>query len=335
MTDFVTHSLLKTFRRCPRAALYKYHDSLAPRTLSKPLKRGTWIHALLEAEYSGADWKEMHRHLSEKFAMLLDEEKDALGDLPFEMLKLMRSYLWHYRNDADWTVHEVEFKLEAELPNGIQWQGKSDMLVEDDYGLWVVDHKSNQVIPSHTHRVLDMQSVLYLWACHQNNIPVKGFIWNYLRTNGPKPVNLTLAGNLRKNQGATDFPTAVLDLKRQGINWKEDERVKPFVENLARSRFKEGREQNSPFFIRTVMEKNDDMVNRVLREASHTAERFMAYPFEDRDAVERVQEKSCDWCGFRNLCTTELIGGNTSILIRKEYTKEDPFGYYDPHHGGD
>lgn len=330
MTDWVTHSLLKTFRRCPRAALYKYHDSLAPRALSKPLKRGNWMHSLLEAEYSGADWREVHRHLTEKFSQLFDEEKDALGDLPYEMLKLMRSYMWHYRNDDDWTVHEVEFKLEAELPNGIQWQGKSDMLIEDDFGLWVVDHKTHQIIPSHTHRVLDQQSVLYLWACRQNNIPVRGFIWNYIRTNGPKPVNLTQAGRLRKNQGVTDFPTAVLDLKRQGINWKEDENVRPFVENLARSRFKRGREQNSPFFIRTIFEKNEDMVERAVNEAAHTAERFMNYPFEDRDIVERVPEKSCDWCGFRNLCTTELIGGNTDILIRKEYVKEDPFGYYDP-----
>jgi len=330
MTDFVTHSLLKTFRRCPRAALYKYHDSLAPRAISKPLKRGNWIHALLEAEYSGADWREVHKHLTEKFSTLFDEEKDALGDLPYEMLKLMKSYMWHYRNDTDWTVHEVEFKLEAELPNGIQWQGKSDMLVEDDFGLWVVDHKSHQIIPSHTHRVLDQQSVLYLWACHKNKIPVKGFIWNYLRTNGPKPVFLTQKGLLRKNQGVTDFPTAVLDLKRQGINWKEDENVRPFVENLARARFRLNHEQTSPFFIRTIMEKNDDMVNRVLAEASHTAQRFMDYPFEDRDAVERVPDKSCDWCGFRNLCTTELIGGNTKILIRKEFIKEDPFGYYDP-----
>ncbi len=330
MTDFVTHSLLKTFRGCPRAAMYKYHDSLAPRALSKPLKRGTWLHALLEAYYLGEDWKAVHKHLSNKFSELFDEEKDTLGDLPFEMLKLMRSYLWHYHNDADWTVHEVEFKLEAELPNGIQWQGKSDMLVEDNYGLWVVDHKSHQIIPSHTQRVLDQQSVLYLWACHQNKIPVKGFIWNYIRTNGPKPVLLTQKGVLRKNQGVTDFPTAVLELRRQGIDWRTDLNVKAFVENLARQRFKEGRDQSSPFFIRTIMEKNDDMVKRALLEASHTAERFMDYPFEERDAVERVPQKSCDWCGFRNLCTTELTGGNTDILIRKEFTKEDPFGYYEP-----
>lgn len=330
-TDLVvTHSLIKTFRRCPRIALYKHHDMLAPRSVSKPLKKGTWMHELLEAYYLGEDWKEVHKQNTIKFSKLFDEEKDKLGDLPTEIARLFRSYLWHYKNDEDWDVHEVEFKLEAELPGGQLWQGKSDMLVETDDGLWIVDHKNMATIPSLTQRTLDAQSILYLWAARENGIPVKGFIWNYLRTKAPSIPKLTRTGALYKRIGATDYPTAYLAFKQlsQGSDRDYVQEHKLWLRGLAAQRYKSGEVQLSEFFQRSIYVKNDEMIERALAEASHTADRYAEYPFEDRDAVERVPDRSCDWCSYKNLCTTELMGGNADNVIRQEFMEQDPFHYY-------
>lgn len=330
MTDLVvTHSLIKSFRRCPRISLYKHHDQLAPRSLSKPLKRGTWIHELLEAYYNGEDWKAVHRHNTARFAELFDEEKDKLGDLPKECMRLFRSYLWHYKNDEDWTVIEAEGKLTATLPaSGVEWQGKFDMLVEDGEGdLWMVDHKSHRVLPSLTHRLLDQQSILYIWAARENGINVKGFVWNYIRTSAPKEVRVTKQGRIAANQGVTDYPTAYTSLVQQfgkdGID-----QYKPYLRDLAKMRYKFGEAQLSPFFVRTHMEKSDEMIARAVAEADHTADRYAEYPFDDRDAVERVPDRSCDWCSYKNLCTTELIGGNADNVRRQEFITQDPFHYY-------
>jgi len=75
-----------------------------------------------------------HEKLCSDYGSLFDEEKEKLGDLPTEMRRLFNSYQWHYRKDESWTVHEVELKVEAEMPNGMQYQGKVDMIVEDRCG---------------------------------------------------------------------------------------------------------------------------------------------------------------------------------------------------------
>lgn len=328
MTDLVvTHSLLKSFRRCPRISLYKHQDLLAPREVSKPLKKGTWMHELLEAYYNGDDWKEVHKRNTAAYSKLFDEEKEKLGDLPTECAKLMRSYLWHYRNDESWIVHDVEFKLTAELPSGVKWQGKSDMLVEDENGLWIVDHKNHAQIPSHTQRLLDQQSVLYIWAARRNGIPVTGFIWNYLKTKAPAEVRITKAGTIARNQGQTDYPTAYASIVRQ-VGKGNIEPYKPFLRSLVKQRYVYGEVQTSPWFLREVFEKNDQMIERAVVEADRTATRYKSYDWEDRDSVERVPDRSCDWCGYKNLCTVELIGGNADNVKRTQFQEQDPFAYY-------
>ena len=139
----VSQSMAKTLKRCPLSFKYKYLDELSPRVTSKPLTRGKWFHSLLEEYYSPADdpnaervgWEEVHRRLTNKFALLFDEEKEELGDLPREMKSLMESYLWHYDRDQSWIVHEVEKTIEVPLPflSGVSLKLRLDMLVEDNY----------------------------------------------------------------------------------------------------------------------------------------------------------------------------------------------------------
>ena len=127
-----TQSMIKTFRMCPREAMYKYHDRLKPKIVSKPLTRGKWVHSLLEEHYKGGDWRIPHAQLTAQFSKLFDEEKEHLGDLPRELDLLMESYFWHYGDpkykDHRWTVHEVEKLIEADMPSGHLFRGKVDMI---------------------------------------------------------------------------------------------------------------------------------------------------------------------------------------------------------------
>src|SRR6478752_106344 len=112
--SIVTHSLLKTMRRCPKQADYKYRQRLKPRRTSGPLRRGTWTHELLELHHNGEDWKKHHKKLSAAFNEQFDEEKDFYGDLPDEISRMMNAYVWHYKNDP-WKVVEREFTIETEF----------------------------------------------------------------------------------------------------------------------------------------------------------------------------------------------------------------------------
>lgn len=337
MSDLViTHSLLKTFMRCPREALYKYQDLLTPRQKhSQPLERGTWFHALLEAKYKQMGGLEtdgvtaVHTQLCDEFGELLDEEREMLGDLPNEMKRLYNSYQWHYRKDESWTIHEVEMKVEAELPNGMQYQGKIDMLVENEWGLYAVDHKTHKRLPSMDYRYRDKQSILYIWALRACGIPVTGFIWNYVVPTAPEPLKFKVRGGLYKRQPLTDYPTALRGIKELGLDPTEDPELSSILSELKKVRYDPDSVQSSPVFRRDLLEKHDDMIERTVLEVTHTAERFEQYAWENRDQVERVNDRSCDWCSYRHICIAELIGANAENVRRQIYKKADPFAYYD------
>lgn len=325
----LTNSMLTAFRKCIRQADYKYARRLKPKRLGQPLKRGQWVHELLEVHAKGGDWKKHHKRLSRKFNEMFDEEKDFYGDMPTEILRVMNGYFWHYKRDP-WKYHEVELELTAELPNGVLLRIKFDGLIENQWGLWLVDHKSHKTLPNHEYRLLDTQSPLYIWVAHQNDIPVNGFIWNYIKWKAPTIPELVYVGTprerLSKRVTETDYPTFRKALRDYGLN--EDD----YAERLAyykSLRYVPGEPQNSPFYYRSVFEKDDALVDRVLKEAMRTAERMNTYDFSDPDGVERTVGRHCQFaCSYTDLCTMELLGGNTRPLLRQNYKEGDPMDYY-------
>lgn len=336
MTDLViTNSLIKQFKSCQNATKYKYVDLLTPKVRrSKPLKRGIWFHELLEAKYKDESVTEAHKRNTTKFNRLSSEEQEILGDLPAEMASLYAGYQWHYRQDKSWTVCEVEIKLEAELPNGSQGQGKADMLVEDEWGLWAVDHKTHLKLPSEDYRILDPQAPFYIWLFRQCGIPVRGFIWNYVVPEGPKPLRFKKDGELYKVQPAvTDYPTAVKGLTDDQLNNPD---FKAILDRLENVRYDEDTPQSSPIFQRHRREPNDETINRVIADITDTSNRYVEWLTEltNNRQPERTVSRNCEWCDFKSLCISDLTGGNSEGVRHREYVAHDPFDYYKEDRGG-
>lgn len=340
-----TQSMIKTFRMCPREAMYKYHERLSPKVASTPLTRGKWIHSVLEAHYLGEDWKPVHEHLSNKFSQLFDEEKEKLGDLPREIELLMASYFWHYGDPAvegtEWKVHEVERLVEAMLPNGHLFRGKVDMIVENEFGLWIVDHKTHKNLPNWAYRMLDEQSTLYTWAARQMGIPVQGFIWNYLTTKGFPKYNVLKSGksfyakSLDADSSYVALTRAIKAAKAEyGDEFlsdpKDKDKVKARLLELKNDRWK-GPDvlPTSPFFRRDVLEKDQDMIDRVLKSVVRTSDTMHSYDFSDPDCVER-DVKSCEgfFCSFKDLSMADLVTGESEMLKRRNYRSQDPLAYH-------
>lgn len=338
-TPIVTQSMLKTFRMCPREAMYKYHERLAPKVASQALTRGKWVHSLLEAKYKGGDWEREHRKWSGRFAKLFDEEKEKLGPLPTEIDRLFRSYLWHYQNDQDWEIVEVEMTIEAVLPNGMLFRGRVDLLVRDQYGkLWIVDHKTHKRIPEWQFRMLDEQSPLYVWAAGEMGYEVEGFIWNYLSTAGiAEPRVLQSGKRFYKKLGDTDYPTYARAVKRAMADYpqflsddQDRQEVREMLKMLKAQRYVTGMVQTSPHFQRDMIIRTDDQIERVLKTTVRTAERMHSYDFTDPDCVERnVNACKGFMCSFRSLSLADLVNGDSKMIKKREYTEKDPLSYYD------
>lgn len=345
-----TQSMVKAFRQCPREAYYKYHLRLSPKIASTPLTRGKWIHSVLEAHYLGEDWRPVHNKLAQQFSKLFDEEKEKLGDLPREIELLMASYFWHYGDPEldsanNWKVHEVERLIEAEMPNGHLFRGKVDMIVENEFGLWIVDHKTHKNLPNWEYRMLDEQSTLYTWAARQNDIPVQGFIWNYITTKGFPKYGLYKDNStiLAKSLDADSSYVALTRAVKRGLeehgdtflkNPDKKAKVKVRLAELKRDRWK-GPDvlPTSPYFRRDVLEKSQDMIDRVLKSVMRTSDTMHSYDFTDPDCVER-DVKSCEgfFCNFKDLSMADLVTGDSTLLQRRNYKSQDPLSY---HQGND
>lgn len=332
----ITNSLVKNFKGCQQATKYQYVDLLAPKVFrSKPLKRGIWFHELLEARYSKhLSVPEVHQANCAQFAELLDEEKEALGDLPNEMAALYRSYMWYYRSDTSWKVHEVELKLEAELPNGQQGQGKADALIEDEHGdLWFVDHKTHERLPGWDYRLLDPQAPLYIWMGRQAGIPVRGFIWNYVVPKAPMPLRFKLNGGLSKVLPAvTDYPTVAREWPKEIRPYLHQD-VRDVLTKLEKVRYDPEVVQVSPIFRRDFLEPDEATIDRVIADICASGENYEEFRqglalYPDR-VVPRSVGRSCEWCDYKRLCIAELTGQNAAGIRHREFKTRDPFDYYE------
>jgi len=330
-----THSMVKTFRRCPKQTEYKYARRLKAKRQGAPLKRGVWMHELLEDHHGGKDWRKRHAALSTKFYEMFDEEREYYGNLPEIINTMMEAYEWHYAKDV-WIVHETEVTLEAELPDGTLYRGKIDAIIENSLGLWLIDHKTHGRIPGLGFRLLDAQNALYVWAALKNKIPVQGFIWNYIRWKEPSVPRLVYKGTKReglsKVLGDTDYPTytrAIKAIKKEYPHFRITRDILDKQKYLKSLRYDPVANINaSPFFVRSVLENDIGMVKQVVREAIHTSQRMHDYDFTGRD-VERVPDRSCEYmCDYSELCQVELMGGNAKHLTRTLFKVGDPNDYY-------
>lgn len=340
--QITTHSMLKSFSRCPNQARYKYAERLKKRfitTNDKPLKRGTWFHELLEWKYAGKDWREKHKQLTRQFNGLFDEEKDALGDLPKEMVRLMKSYEWHYGADKSdpyhgWEVIGTEMTFECPWPDS---KGKKiyrcriDMLIRDEFGdYWIVDHKTHKTLPNATFRILDAASPLYIWCVRENGYDVTGFIWNYIKVKAPTIPKLAYEGTTRERLSLqkieTDYPTFKRALKAYEM---DETPYRDQLKLLYSQRFKRDAVQSSPFFRRDTLEKDDAMIARVLAASMKTRDRMHGYDYDSTDSVERTVDMSCNFrCSYTDLCTVELLGGDATRIRRQQFRVGDPLDYY-------
>lgn len=337
-----THSMLSSMRRCPNQARYKYAERLKVRFATKrdkPLKRGTWFHALLEEHYAGRSWKAMHAKLTAQYNELMDEEKEALGNLPVELRDMMRSYLWHYGADKEDPFHGTqtigtEVTLECPWPDSQDgsdvYRCRVDRIYEDEFGMWAEDTKTNKTLPNHTFRLLDAASPLYIWCLRENGYPIKGFVWNYVRAKPPSKPKLAYEGTKRERLSVaaldTDYPTMVRGLRELGLNPAD---YKDILRPLFNQRYRYGQVQTSTFFRRDTLEKDDGMIARAVAAGMRTRDHMHGYDWDDPDSTERAVDRSCTYmCSFTNLCTVELMGGDAASVRRREFRVGDPLDYY-------
>lgn len=313
----ITNSMIKSYQHCKRQYNYKFVEQLIPKHKGLPLYRGSWLHELLEAKYAGGDWRSKNDELAETFHALFAEEREMYGDLPSICEKIMESYDYHWRKeDESFNVIEVETEHEVDLPHGHTLKFRIDAVIEDEYGRWLMEHKSHKTIPNADYRFMDMQTARYVWGLNEKGYDLTGVLWNYIRTKEPTKPEMTQSGRLSRRRIDTDVLTYVRALKEYGLDLGDHR------DDILRLK------HHNTFFRRERVPKPQQVIETLVEDAVHIADEI-----ERGFLPIRSIDRSCEFmCSYLDLCVTSLYGGDVSDIVKSNYqeaTSEDYYGYAD------
>jgi hypothetical protein len=301
---------------------YKYIEDLEAVRKGRALYKGSWIHACLETHYRDGDWQLGHLQYLTEYNKLFDEEKEMLdgkyGPLPQQIERIIRSYLWYWRNDG-WEVIATEKDLESVVKLPIVFHGRTDLIIRDGDGLnWVVDHKSALNIPDpRSYHAMDPQLMLYPWDVEKElRIKIAGVIYNYVGSRPPSVPQLLKSGGLSKRKVRTDYPTLYRFLKKNGYDPNDFAHVLGPLQ------------RKSPFLRRYRLPREKVVTKGVIADFYNSgleiyAKRNAHAAGEKVHFIRNITKDCATGCSFHNLCFQELNGFDTTIMRRSDFRKRE------------
>ncbi|WNM75083.1 Cas4 exonuclease [Microbacterium phage Morrigan] len=345
----ITQSMVSSFVECPRETYYGIVLGLRPRLASKPLTRGTWVHALLEERGRGGDWRALHKELTKKAETeTFEEETEGLAE---ECYNIVLSYEWVHRKEVLIPV-AVELTVERTMFRGkVLYRGRIDIIWIDENGdVWLGDHKTHKDLPDWRYRELAFQHYSYLWAVAKSPaykalrykgkpLPQpKGFIYDYCRTGAIKRPTLTTKGKISrvlKPSGTTlpVFKEWLLEnnlatvIKGKFLLAIEDAEERAYVESFL---VELEHRDYSDTFRRDKLTFTPEQAERQRKSFVTSARRLLTYKWDDPDCVERNLHACSSYkCNYKDLTVADLMHGTSEIEQRTRYvTTRDPLDYY-------
>lgn len=312
----VSHSKIKTGRRCLNAYHKKYVRKLRKRVKSKSLTVGTLVHSCLESYFrNGYYLPEIQKWKEQEYEKMFVEEQALYADVIPLVKQLIRGYISHWKSlglEMLW----VEKEFRVEIAPGLILVGKIDGRARDNRGMeWLVEHKTAKKMPGEEVRIFDTQVLLYAGVLpHLGEKPVNGVIWDYLRTKLPSKPKLLKNGGLSTAKIDTTKEVYLREIKRHGLDPAGYEDILADLES-----------RKDSFYRQVKLPLSDTMGKTILEELIVTARQLEELEKQDRQEgstgrlFPRNLTRDCSWCDFAPLCHAELRGEDTEYLLKHDY----------------
>lgn len=318
------------FKRCRQLWDWtsKIRQNLEPAQRIEALDFGTAMHKALEAYYKPNTWG--HQSLMEESARQAFSDackeiglKVKVGPLEFEerweelrqLGQDMLSFYFQWAPPRDtFTPRFVEVEFEVPIPYmpDVVYQGRIDLIVEDDYGYWLYDHKTTAQFGATEWLGLDDQCSSYAWAIKKMlGLEVRGVVYNELRKKAPKPPKVLRDGTLSVNKMQdTTYETYLNAIRMGGFS------EKAYADMLAYLK------ANPKEFVRRTRvlfrpETLDIVERRIKMEAAEMLDHPAIYPTPSRF--------NCNGCSFFAPCLA-LHEGRDYVAILDEGYERRPDG---------
>lgn len=283
------------------------------------------MHSALEAYYRPETWGKQGLQESnsmEAFLIAIKEVQQLvkIGALEFEVrfeeLKALGiGMLEHYfawaptRDKFTPILVEVEFEVPIPGLEGVVYQGRIDLIVEDDQGrYWLVDHKTTAQMADTEWLALDDQCSSYAWAIKEKlGLRVSGVIYNELRKKVPRKPAPLKSGALSANKAQdTTYEVYLAEVIRLGFNPESYTGILMYLRDNPKDFVRRTRITYGPRVLPIVED-------RIRAEAQEMLNNPAIYPTPSRF--------NCNGCNFFRPCLAKFEGYDPDAILDELYEK--------------
>ena len=323
----ITNSDRQSFKKCRRRHRFESHlyGNLQPREINVALALGTLVHKGLEEYYTGDGFNE-EEFLEQGYEMELLPQVRELG------LGMMQNYVRWAPSVDDFKVvgGETKFEVPVTVPPGesvsspfrpvdrelyykdfpVVYRGIVDLIVEEQDGLWIMDHKTTKQFDNEWFLQTDEQITSYIWALQiQKGIELQGGYYNELLKQVPEDVEpmakkrdgRLFSTNRRNKIILADFMRALKE---------HDEDPSPYGEYIDYLK-----KRPNPYFRRTQMYRSKNEVENVGHNIfREVLDILTAYPYPNPNKL------NCNGCAFKSPCKDLNDNRDISYTLKSFYT---------------
>jgi hypothetical protein len=332
MTTIIRTSDRGYFKRCRVLWDFtsKIRQNYEPEQRVVALDFGTMFHKSMEALYDPKTWSDQdlrEANAVEVFLFALSEVEHVVSvsgqdyEIEFPELRklglgMLRNYFLYSRRHDNFKPVATEIEFEVPIPgfeDCLVYQGRIDLLVEDENGYWIWDHKTAAQFQNTQWLWHDDQCASYVWALwRQLGLAVRGVVYNEIRKKAPLPPTRLVRGGFSQNkQQDTSFEVYLTTLREHGIN-----------PNAYRTFLKYLKHNPKEWIRRTLVRYTPQQMvfieQRIMAEASEMAFNPTIYP--------TPSAWNCNGCRFFAPCTALLDGQDPGVILNENYKKRGTNG---------
>lgn len=302
--QYFSISQINAFRGCKQRWAYSYRDRLQTRAPQKPLYMGSTLHKLLEIRANGGDWKDhLETVVAKEFNAMPDDYQAILGyDFIDTCYRILDQYEWAYENEPIKYL-ATEVRIDRKIKGRKRFIGVVDAICEMDGKQYIMEHKSFKSSKMSVDQTwLNPQTYLYAKVLNEQGYRIEGVIWDMIKTSAPQPPKVLKNGAFGKQYS---------DQTLKSFEWAGVTEIPEDIYEQVKDNHKNFVDRYTTPILPTVM----DQIWTEFEQTVNEITRCKTCP--------KSLGRDCDWCGFKDLCQTELTGGDVAYIKQLYYTTPD------------
>ena len=313
----ISYSRVASYMSCPYAHYLGYELGVRSAKPQRPLYFGTDFHKLLEVRNDEKALSEAKEAIKDTYYEIPPQWQSELGpDYLEELFSIFSDYCDIYRDAPIPSITEQEFELPMFEFRGEPYlfKGKIDEVYKrksratGEKFLKVGEHKTFNRRPDNNTLVMNIQKNLYAKAVHiLYGILPKSVIWDYIHSK-PAPQPIWLERSKRFSEAKSQQITP--------YSWLRACKEHSITDKKVLARAEEFRGNVPAFFFRVEQEYDPIMVEETWRGFKFQAHLIAKYGHKNKT---KNMTRNCSFCQYRDICYTQLTGGNLDHLMERSY----------------